>query len=135
MERAVVQPHKRVATYQKVLDGRKQPIRGLWQRNGAFYARLNVEDDAGRKETRRVRLEATSVPEAQKELFRLRDQRDENALPALRRTPKLEDYTASYFQFLAQVKDCKRESTIGKERCALKKWNAHMADCTLQFLS
>jgi hypothetical protein len=103
----------------------------LWQRNGAFYARLDIADDAGRKETRRVRLEATSVPEAQKELFRLRDQRDENALPALRRTPKLEDYTASYFQFLAQVKDCKRESTIGKERCALKKWNVHIGHLRL----
>jgi hypothetical protein len=26
----------------KGLDGRKQPIRGLWVRNGRFYARLNL---------------------------------------------------------------------------------------------
>ena len=26
--------------YKKVLDGRKQPIRGLWERNGKFIARI-----------------------------------------------------------------------------------------------
>ena len=30
--------------FAKVLDGRKQPIRGLWVRNGRYYARLTVED-------------------------------------------------------------------------------------------
>src|SRR5436190_14242461 len=29
--------------YQKVLDSRKQPIRGLWKRNGNFVARITVE--------------------------------------------------------------------------------------------
>ena len=28
--------------YRKVLDGRKQPIRGLWQRGDRFYARVKV---------------------------------------------------------------------------------------------
>jgi hypothetical protein len=35
--------------YKKVLDGRKQPIRGLWERKGKFIARLAVEDE-GRTE-------------------------------------------------------------------------------------
>jgi hypothetical protein len=34
--------------YKKVLDGRKQPIRGLWERNGKFIARIAMEDDAGK---------------------------------------------------------------------------------------
>lgn len=38
-------PHK----YVKVLDGRKQPIRGLWQRNGKFVARIAIEDESGMK--------------------------------------------------------------------------------------
>ena len=29
--------------YQKVYDGRKQPIRGLWMRNGRFIARIKAE--------------------------------------------------------------------------------------------
>ena len=32
------------AKFAKVLDGRKQPIRGLWQRNDRFYAQLKLED-------------------------------------------------------------------------------------------
>jgi hypothetical protein len=35
--------------YKKVLDGRKQPIRGLWKRNGKSIARIVMEDDAGKK--------------------------------------------------------------------------------------
>ena len=33
-----------VVTFAKVLDGRKQPIRGLWIRGTRYYARLNVEN-------------------------------------------------------------------------------------------
>lgn len=31
--------HRR-GSYQKVLDARKRPVRGLWLRNGRFYARV-----------------------------------------------------------------------------------------------
>jgi hypothetical protein len=34
----------RPSVYHKVLDGRKHPIRGLWKRNGHYYARLNFTD-------------------------------------------------------------------------------------------
>ncbi len=30
--------------FAKVLDGRKQPVRDLWQRGDRFYARLSIED-------------------------------------------------------------------------------------------
>lgn len=46
-----------VATFAKALDGRKQPIRGLWVRNGRFYAQLSVENPVtGEKRVRRVPL-------------------------------------------------------------------------------
>jgi hypothetical protein len=36
-----------------VLDGRKQPIGGLWERNGKYVApRIAAEDDAGMKHNR-----------------------------------------------------------------------------------
>ena len=35
------------------MDGRKQPIRGLWQRNGNFIARIAIEDEAGVKSNRK----------------------------------------------------------------------------------
>jgi hypothetical protein len=88
--------HHRSATYQKVLDGRKRPIRGLWPRNGKFYARLSVEDPGtGRKQVRRVLLPgANSAAQAQAELRRLLTKRDDNALPVLKLTPKFSTYAA-----------------------------------------
>ena len=44
------------ASFAKVVDGRKQPIRGLWVRNGRFYPRLSVEDANGQRIVRRVPL-------------------------------------------------------------------------------
>ncbi len=45
------------ATFAKVLDGRKQPIRGLWIRGTRYYARLNVENPlTGIKKNQRVPL-------------------------------------------------------------------------------
>lgn len=42
-----------VVKYVKVLDRRKQPIRGLWVCNGRFYAQLKIEDsaDGGKENT------------------------------------------------------------------------------------
>jgi hypothetical protein len=37
--------------YKKVMDGRKQPIRGLWERNGKLIARIAVEDSDGMYDT------------------------------------------------------------------------------------
>ena len=42
--------------YRKVLDGRKQPIRGLWERNRKSVARIAVWDDADMKHYRWVHL-------------------------------------------------------------------------------
>ena len=43
--------------FAKVLDGRKQPIRALWVRNGRYYAQLKIENSvAGLKKTLRVPL-------------------------------------------------------------------------------
>jgi hypothetical protein len=55
------------AQYHKVADGRKRPIRELWQRGSRFYARLAIEDlNTGRKEVRRVPFEGVqSVAQAQ----------------------------------------------------------------------
>ena len=42
--------------FSKFLHGRKQPIRGLWQRNGNFIARIAIVDEAGVKGNRWVPL-------------------------------------------------------------------------------
>gem|GEM_PF-4134199 len=48
-----------------MLINRKQPIRGLWERNGTFSIRLAVEDDATSEINRRV-----SLPLSKKEFLK-----------------------------------------------------------------
>jgi len=47
--------------YQKVYDGRKRRIRGLWNRGGVFYAQLSLPNEDGVRKMRRVKLSATTV--------------------------------------------------------------------------
>ena len=59
----VVSPRQhRAARYTKVLDQRKRPIRGLWERNGRYYAQITMEDQVnGVKQVRRVPLEGATT--------------------------------------------------------------------------
>ena len=65
--------------YAKVFDQRKRRVRGLWERNGAYYAQLTVTDEGtAKKVVRRVRLEdgegnpVLTVPEAVKVMNKLK---------------------------------------------------------------
>ena len=86
-------------SFAKVKDGRKQDIRGLWVRNGRYYARLSFEDSAsGAKKVRRVPLldkekqPVQTVPQAIEALNRLKVNRSDSNLPVLHRCPKFGDY-------------------------------------------
>src|SRR5262245_50800591 len=94
-------------TFAKVVDGRKQPIRGLWVRNGRFYAQLKVENAiTGVKKTKRVPLvnkdsdPAETVAQAVEAMNRLRTQRADDTLPTLGRTDKFKDYATRYLEFI-----------------------------------
>lgn len=60
----VVRAHQhRSGAYQKVRDERKHPIRGLWIRNGRYYAQVTLEDpNTGVKIVRRVPFEKAGTP-------------------------------------------------------------------------
>jgi integrase len=122
--------------FRKVLDGRKSPIRGLWERNGRFYARLSVEDDAGVARTRWVPLEgAETVPQAQEAQKALHVDRERGTLPMLKQTPKLADFALKrYFPHFEVVKDAKMPATLAKERGALKGWIDHCGGVRLDKL-
>lgn len=124
-------------SFAKVLDGRKQPVRGLWVRNGRYYAQVSIEDfQTGQKRVRRVPLAnnegnpVETVAQAIAELNRLRTHRADGELPALGRTPTFADYADTY---LTQVKAAqeKKASTIGKEEATLEKWKAHLGGIRL----
>ena len=130
---AVIQQHnRRGPTYQKVVDARKRPIRGLWIRGDKYYARISVSDiNTGAKQVRRVPLDAETVAQAQGELRRLVTKREDNSLPILKRTPKFSDYVNQYFDHYEAVKDAKRPRTLETERGHLKLWIEHLGETRL----
>jgi hypothetical protein len=70
-------------TYRKVFDSRHRRVRGLWQRNDRYFANLTVSDDLGRKTTRMVPLEASTLDEAKADYARLRTERADDRLRPL----------------------------------------------------
>jgi len=122
--------------FQKVFDGRKQPIRGLWVRNERFYARIAVENpENGKKEVRRVPLEgAYPVAEARMSLNQLLTKRENNDLPALRCSPKFDDYVTSYLNYLKVVVDAKCPATLQKEGYTLRLWREHLGQTRLHHI-
>jgi len=109
------------ATFSKVHDGRKRPVRGLWKRNDRFYAQLAITDAAtGKKSIRRVplvdketSLPVTTVPQAIAALERLKVKRTDGDLPVLRRCPKFNEYARGY---LAAPTDHKQGERWGVQR-------------------
>jgi integrase len=133
----VVQTKSHAASFTKVLDGRKQPVRGLWQRNGRFYAQISVEEFAtGTKRMKRVPLvgkdgnPVETVAQAITELNRLRTHRSEDTLPQLGRTPTFAEYADKYLEAVRAAKE-KKESTIDKEEHIIDLWKDHLGGIRL----
>ena len=124
-------------TFAKVLDKRKQPIRGLWVRNGRYYAQLTFEDgDTDNKIVRRVPLRVdnkpvASVAQALAALGELKVNRSWDELPVLQLTPKFKDFVADYLTFVKAGEGQKRPATIAKEEYTLHAWAEHMGGVRL----
>jgi integrase len=120
-------------TFAKVVDGRKQPIRGLWIRGDRFYAQLTIENPvSGEKRVRRVPLvdqennAVTTVAQAQAAMDRLKVKRADNDLPTLRRTPKFADYAKTYIDSIKLGEGAKKAGSIAKDESALARWVEHL---------
>jgi integrase len=114
-------------TFAKVKDGRKQDIRGLWVRNGRYYARLAIENPiTGAKKVKRVPLmdkdnnPVQTVAQAIAQMARLKTQRTDNTLPVLDRQPKFEKFAADYLKSIAGAK---KAGTVEKESAILARWS------------
>lgn len=121
------------ATYQKVHDERKRPIRGLWVRNQRYYAQITVEDPhTGKKQVRRVPLDgAATSAQAKQKLEDLTVARRKGNLPILKRTPTFTEFADSYLEFYTQAKDAKRASTLETEKYAIDQWKDHLGTMRL----
>lgn len=132
----IIQSQSHPTSFAKVLDGRKNPIRGLCVRNGRYYARLSFEDEAGQQVVRRVPLmdksgaPVATVPQARTAMATLKDKREDGNLPVLTRTPKFADYVKTYLDFITSGKDgagaMKKKATLLKEQYTLAGWTKHL---------
>ena len=123
----------RQRSYQRVFDERKRPIRGLWVRNGRYYAQLAIlNEDTGERKVRRVPLEGATTPaQARSKMEELRVDRRKGQLPVLRRTPKFADYAEQYLDYYRKVEDIKRTSTLETEGYAIDRWKEHLGEMRL----
>jgi integrase len=72
-----------------------------------------------------------TAAEAIKALERLKVQRDDNELPALRQAPKFSDYVNRYREHLDAMPDKKRPATVAKELRTLRLWSEHLGETRL----
>src|SRR5712691_4200780 len=92
------------AQFIPVRDSRNRRVRGLYQRNGRYYAQLWVDRGYGKKSARRFplftsdNLPARTLQEAKEALEVKRHERREDALPLLGRKPIFGDYCDAYFE-------------------------------------
>jgi integrase len=117
-------------SYQKVVDNRKHPVRGLWRRNGKYYARLTVEEADGHKKKQWAPLAAGTAAEAQAEFRALLVKRKNNTLRQLTQSPRFTDYlNQTYLPLLAA--SGKKPGTIVTEKTHYKRWDAALGHLRL----
>ena len=118
------------AQFIPVRDSRNRRVRGLYQRNGRYYAQLWVDRGYGKKAPRRFplftsdNLPTRTLQEAKEALEVKRHERREDALPILGHKPIFGDYCDAYFE-KARVQR-KRPGTIENERQAIARWRSHL---------
>ncbi len=117
--------------FEKVLDRRKQPIRGLWSRNGKFYGQVRVAEK-GRCQLipllGKDGLHVSTVPQATVALQELLKQKRDGALVATNQSPLFRDYAERYLDWAARAKS---RLTIKKERGHLAKLNESLGGLRL----
>ena len=123
---------KKTPPFVRVLDGRKQPIRNLWQRGDKFYARLNVTLPSGAKVQKRITLTAATVHAAKDELATLRQQRNANTLPLVQASPLFTEFAETY---VTAHRNLKRPGTLDCEQVHLNHWGGFFEGVRLHKIS
>jgi integrase len=108
--------------FSKARDARGHEIRGLWERNGRYYASMRYP---GRKSASMVPLvgednqAVQTVAQAVLARGRLAQDRMKGKTPAPRITPPFDEYCKHYLDWL-ETTEAKSKLTVARERSALK---------------
>jgi integrase len=123
MERAKTRKN----TYNRVFDDRDRRVRGLWIRNGVYYAQMRLAD---RSTPVKVKIQdAKTVPQAIDGLQELKKQKRAGVI-AIARTAGIPSLTESITAYLAERKNLKdkRPATIKREESGLTFWTQFAGD-------
>jgi len=121
----------------KVYDGRNQRKRGLWVRDGRYYAQMTVTDpDTGKKKVTRIplkTLEGTPVSTVAEAVAAQKHEETNRAknVQTFGRKPKFADYAAQYLKDIAAGQGAKAPATVEKEKTILNRWIAHFGEARL----
>lgn len=123
--------------YQRVVDSRKRPIRGLYQRYGSYFARIKTKDAQTEKPKMAwFRLEGVSgLDEAKLALAKLQVKQAEGALVAPAQAPKFNEYAAQYLDYYRKVPDAKTPKTMASEKAHVGLLIAHFGETRLNRIS
>ena len=129
--RPAANPHSLAAVnYQKVYDGRKHRVRGLWKRGDTFYAQLSLPDADGNRRVRRVPLEANTIASAADELRRMMIKRNDNQLPAMVQNPRFDHFAQEYLE-REYALGRKTLKTLGTESGHINFWTSVIGETRL----
>ena len=91
--------------YISVRDSRNRKIRGLWQRNDAYYVQFWV---TGERSPRRSRLEAKTLEAAKREMASVLQKRHDGDLPTRGHKRSFDEYAREYIAFLRTATEQQR---------------------------
>ena len=117
------------ARFTAVTDSRKRKIRGLWQRNGKFYAQIRMTDESGGSKPKRIPLVATDLDGAKSELEKVRTDNRAGSLPTTGIRPTFSTAADSYL--LSETHKAKKTRTQTDEKNILEYWRKHLGGVRL----
>lgn len=118
--------------FMPALDTRKRKIRGLWTRNGRYYAQMRVAVEGGKSKPVRVPLKSTTLEAARGEAEERRTEKTKGELHLPGKRPKFCDLAAQYrqsAQFLS-----KKPTTRLSEEQALNRWVRHLGETRIDWI-
>jgi len=119
-EKRVVHP----ARFSAARDTRKRKIRGLWIRNGRFYAQMRVDMGNGTTKAVRVSLKSTTLDAAKSEMEAKRTEKQTGELHLPGHRPKFSELVEQYKASASFLS--KKEGTQQNETQALNRWIEHI---------
>jgi len=110
---------KKPKRFEKVFDGKRQRVRGLWKRGDRYYVQMTLPRPDGNKKATRVALQAKTLTEARDAYRKLLVQRTEGTATHYANCPEFGEFSEMY---ISQIRGQKADGTVAIETSHLRFW-------------